>query len=202
MSARIINGKAFADHLSARIVSAISTFQSETGRVPGLAVVLVGNDPASEVYVRSKDRKALELGMKSFQHILPENTTQEQLLELVAELNANDAVDGILVQLPLPKQIDELAIVSAVDHGKDVDGLHVVSAGRLVAGLPGMTSCTPLGCLMLLKDQLGDLSGLDAIVIGRSGRSNRTRTLAGFTLSGSESSTHQSAGKACASISG
>ncbi len=143
-------------------------FQSETGRVPGLAVVLVGSDPASEIYVRNKGRKALELGMESFQHILPENTTQEHLLELVAELNANDAVDGILVQLPLPKHIDELAVVSAVDPGKDVDGLHVVSAGRLVAGLPCMTSCTPLGCLMLLKDQLGDLSGLDAIVIGRS----------------------------------
>jgi methylenetetrahydrofolate dehydrogenase (NADP+)/methenyltetrahydrofolate cyclohydrolase len=168
VSARIINGKALAERLSGRIVSAISTFQSETGRVPGLAVVLVGNDPASEVYVRSKHRKALELGMESFQHILPENTTQEQLLELVAELNANDAVDGILVQLPLPKQIDEFTIVSAVDPGKDVDGLHVVSAGRLVAGIPGMTSCTPLGCLMLLKDQLGDLSGLDAIVVGRS----------------------------------
>ncbi len=168
MSAKIINGKAFAERLSGRIVSAISTFQSETGRVPGLAVVLVGNDPASEVYVRSKDRKALELGMESFQHILPEKTTQEHLLELVAGLNANDAVDGILVQLPLPKQIDELTVISAVDPSKDVDGLHIVSVGRLVAGLPGMTSCTPLGCLMLLKGQLGDLSGLDAIVIGRS----------------------------------
>ncbi len=106
--------------------------------------------------------------MESFQHILPENTTQEHLLALVAELNANDAVDGILVQLSLPKQIDELTVVSAVDPSKDVDGLHIVSVGRLVAGLSGMTSCTPLGCLMLLKDQLGDLSGLDAIVIGRS----------------------------------
>ena len=154
MSARIINGKAFAERLSGRIVSAISTFQSETGRVPGLAVVLVSNDPASEVYVRSKDRKALELGMESFQHILPQNTTQEQLLELVAELNANDAVDGILVQLPLPKQIDELTIVSAVDPGKDVDGLHVVNAGRLVAGLPGMTSCTPLTAVDLYFAEL------------------------------------------------
>ena len=162
MSARIISGKVFAERLSERIVSAISTFQSETGRVPGLAVVLVGNDPASEVYVRSKGRKTLELGMESFQHILPENTTQEHLPELVAELNANDAVDGILFQLPLPKQIDELAVVSAVDPGKDVDGLHIFSAGRLVGG-PSRH-----GCLMLLKDQLGDLSGLDAIVIGRS----------------------------------
>jgi len=168
VNARIINGKAFAERFAERIASAVSTFRSETGRAPGLAVVLVGNDPASEVYVRNKGRKILELGMESFQHILPESTTHEQLLELVAELNANDAVDGILVQLPLPKHIDELAVVSAVDPGKDVDGLHVVSAGRLAAGLPGMTSCTPLGCLMLLKDQLGDLSGLDAIVIGRS----------------------------------
>ena len=168
MNARIINGKAFAESLSERLVSAISAFQSETGRVPGLAVVLVGHDPASEIYVRSKGRKTLELGMESFQHILPETTTQDDLLELVAELNANDAVDGILVQLPLPEQIDELTVISAVDPSKDVDGLHVVSVGRLVAGLPGMTSCTPLGCLMLLKDQIGDLSGLDAIVIGRS----------------------------------
>src|SRR3954447_12232096 len=168
VSARIINGKAFAESLAQRLVPAISAFQSETGRVPGLAVVLVGNDPASEIYVRYKGRKSLELGMQSFQHILPENTTQDDLLELVAELNANDAVDGILVQLPLPRQIDELTVISAVDPSKDVDGLHVVSAGRLVAGLPGTTSCTPLGCLMLLKDQIGDLSGLDAIVVGRS----------------------------------
>jgi methylenetetrahydrofolate dehydrogenase (NADP+) / methenyltetrahydrofolate cyclohydrolase len=168
VSAKIINGKAFAESLSARLVSAISAFQSETGRVPGLAVVLVGNDPASEIYVRNKGRRTLELGMESFQHILPEHTTQDHLLELVAELNANDAVDGILVQLPLPRQIDELRVISAVDPSKDVDGLHLVSAGRLMTGLPGMTSCTPLGCLMLLKDQIGDLSGLDAIVIGRS----------------------------------
>jgi methylenetetrahydrofolate dehydrogenase (NADP+) / methenyltetrahydrofolate cyclohydrolase len=161
VSARIINGKDFAESLSKRMVPAISAFQSETGRVPGLAVVLVGDDPASEIYIRNEGRKALELGMGSFQHILPASTTQNDLLDLVAELNANDAVDGILVQLPLPGQIDELAVISAVDPGKDVDGLHVVSAGRLVAGLPGMTSCTPLGCLMLLKDQIGDLSGLD-----------------------------------------
>jgi methylenetetrahydrofolate dehydrogenase (NADP+)/methenyltetrahydrofolate cyclohydrolase len=168
VNAKIIDGKAFAASLSARMAPAIAAFQSETGRVPGLAVVLVGDDPASETYVRNKGRKAVELGMESFQHILPANTTQDQLLELVAELNANDAVDGILLQLPLPRQIDELTVIGAMEPGKDVDGLHVVSAGRLMAGRPGMTSCTPLGCLMLLKDQIGDLSGLDAIVIGRS----------------------------------
>ena len=168
MSAKIIDGKAFAASLSRRMGPAITAFQSATGRVPGLAVVLVGDDPASEIYVRNKGRKAVELGMESFQHILPANTTQDHLLDLVAELNANEAVDGILVQLPLPREIDELAVIAALDPGKDVDGLHVVSAGRLMAGCPGMTSCTPLGCLMLLKDQIGDLSGLDAIVIGRS----------------------------------
>ena len=168
MSAKIIDGKAFAASLSRRMAPAIAAFQSETGRVPGLAVVLVGDDPASEIYVRNKGRKAVELGMESFQHILPANTTQDHLLGIVAELNANDAVDGILVQLPLPREIDELAVIAALDPGKDVDGLHVISAGRLMAGCPGMTSCTPLGCLMLLKDQIGDLSGLDAIVIGRS----------------------------------
>ena len=168
MSAKIIDGKAFAASLSRRMGPAITAFQSATGRVPGLAVVLVGDDPASEIYVRNKGRKAVELGMESFQHILPANTTQDHLLDLVAELNANEAVDDILVQLPLPREIDELAVIAALDPGKDVDGLHVVSAGRLMAGCPGMTSCTPLGCLMLLKDQIGDLSGLDAIVIGRS----------------------------------
>jgi len=168
VSAKIIDGKAFAASLSRRMGPAITAFQSATGRVPGLAVVLVGDDPASEIYVRNKGRKAVELGMESFQHILPANTTQDHLLDLVAELNANEAVDDILVQLPLPREIDELAVIAALDPGKDVDGLHVVSAGRLMAGCPGMTSCTPLGCLMLLKDQIGDLSGLDAIVIGRS----------------------------------
>ena len=168
MRTKIIDGKAYADGLAGRITAALPAFVEKTGRVPGLAVVLVGSDPASEIYVRSKGRKTRELGMASFEHILPEETSQDQLLALIGELNADNAVDGILVQLPLPAHIDELTVIHAIDPNKDVDGLHPESAGRLVAGRPGLVSCTPLGCLMLLRDQLGDLTGLDAIVIGRS----------------------------------
>lgn len=168
MRANIIDGKAFADGLAARITAVLPAFTEKTGRAPGLAVVLVGSDPASEIYVRSKGRKTRELGMASFEHILPEETRQDELLRLIEELNVDESIDGILVQLPLPAHIDELAIIHAIDPEKDVDGLHPESAGRLAAGLPGLVSCTPLGCLMLLQDQLGDLTGLDAIVIGRS----------------------------------
>ena len=168
MRATIIDGKACADGLADRIRAAVPAIVARAGRMPGLAVVLVGDDPASEIYVRNKGRKTRELGMASFEHILPANISQDELLAVVAALNADDAVDGILVQLPLPRHLDELAIISALDPDKDVDGLHPVSAGRLVAGIPGPVSCTPLGCLMLLRDQLGDLSGLDAIVVGRS----------------------------------
>jgi methylenetetrahydrofolate dehydrogenase (NADP+) / methenyltetrahydrofolate cyclohydrolase len=168
MVARIIDGKAYADRLAGRITTAIPFFREQTGRAPGLAVVLAGSDPASEIYVRSKGRKTRELGMQSFEHILPEGTSQVDLLRLVAELNANNAVDGILVQLPLPRHLDETAIIAAIDPRKDVDGLHPENAGRLLSGWLALVSCTPLGCLMLLKDQLGDLSGLDAIVVGRS----------------------------------
>lgn len=168
MSAKIIDGKAYADGLRDRVGVAILSFKESTGRVPGLAVVLVGDDPASEIYVRSKGRKTRELGMESFEYILPRNTDQNVLLKLVAELNANNSVDGILVQLPLPKHLSELDIIAAIAPDKDVDGLHPENAGRLVAGLPGLISCTPLGCLMLLKSHLGELSGLDAIVVGRS----------------------------------
>ncbi|MFM9851273.1 MAG: bifunctional methylenetetrahydrofolate dehydrogenase/methenyltetrahydrofolate cyclohydrolase FolD, partial [Sphingomonadaceae bacterium] len=147
----------------------VAAFRAETGAVPGLAVVLVGDDPASAVYVRSKEKLTVEVGMASFAHRLPADTTQEALVALVEALNADEAVDGILVQLPLPKHLDELAVISAIDPDKDVDGLHVVSAGRLVAGLPGHVSCTPLGCMMLIRDMLGDtLSGKEAVVIGRS----------------------------------
>ena len=168
MSAKLIDGKAYANRLGERITASLPAFAERTGRAPGLAVILVGSDPASEVYVRSKGKMARQLGMESFEHVLPQSTSQHELLALISELNADDRVDGILVQLPLPSQLDSLAVISAIDPAKDVDGLHPVSAGRLASGLPGLVSCTPLGCLMLLRSVLGDLSGLDAIVVGRS----------------------------------
>lgn len=167
-SAAIIDGRAFADGLGERIARQVSDFSAQTGRAPGLAVVLVGTDPASEVYVRSKGRMARNLGMESFEHVLPETVSQGELMALIARLNVDRAVDGILVQLPLPKGLDSLAVIKAIDPDKDVDGLHPVNAGYLASGLPGLVSCTPLGCLMLLQDSLGDLTGLDAIVVGRS----------------------------------
>ncbi len=166
--AAIIDGKGFAAQLGDRIGLEATHFAEITGRAPGLAVVLVGTDPASEVYVRSKGRMARKLGMESFEHVLPEDTAQADLLALIQRLNAEDAVDGILVQLPLPAQLDSLEIIAAIDPAKDVDGLHPINAGYLASGLPGLVSCTPLGCLMLLKSSLGNLSGLDAIVVGRS----------------------------------
>lgn len=169
MSAAIIDGKAFAAGLRAKVADGVEAFRTETGGVPGLAVVLVGEDPASAVYVRNKGRQTVEAGMLSFEHRLPADTTQDDLIALVVRLNADDRVDGILVQLPLPDHLDELAVVSAIDPDKDVDGLHVVSAGRLASGLPGLVSCTPLGCMMLIRHALGgDLSGKEAVVIGRS----------------------------------
>lgn len=168
MTAQIIDGKAHAEDFGNRISAAIAPFRGQTGRAPGLAVVLVGTDPASEVYVSSKGRMARKLGMESFEHKLPETASQRDVLDLVARLNADEAVDGILVQLPLPSHLDQLPVIEAIDPDKDVDGLHPLSAGRLVSGLPGLVSCTPLGCLMLLKSRLGNLSGLDAIVVGRS----------------------------------
>jgi methylenetetrahydrofolate dehydrogenase (NADP+)/methenyltetrahydrofolate cyclohydrolase len=168
MTAEIIDGKAFAAGLRARIATLVPAFEAAAGRVPGLAVVLVGEDPASAVYVRSKGKQTREAGMASFEHRLPADTTQEALLALVDQLNADGAVDGILVQLPLPRHIDEQEVLLRIDPDKDVDGFHPVNAGRLATGLEGFVPCTPLGCLMLLKDRLGDLSGLDAVVIGRS----------------------------------
>jgi methylenetetrahydrofolate dehydrogenase (NADP+) / methenyltetrahydrofolate cyclohydrolase len=168
VSAAIIDGKAFALALRERIAAGVKTFAEQAGRVPGLAVVLVGEDPASQVYVRSKGQATEAAGMASFSHRLPVDATQDEVLGLVATLNADPAVDGILVQLPLPRQIDEQAVIAAIDPAKDVDGFSAVNAGRLAIGLEGFVPCTPLGCLMLLEDRLGDLSGLDAVVIGRS----------------------------------
>jgi methylenetetrahydrofolate dehydrogenase (NADP+)/methenyltetrahydrofolate cyclohydrolase len=166
--ATIIDGKAFAAGLRARIAEAVPAFSSATGRVPGLAVVLVGDDAASAVYVASKGKATVAAGMASFEHRLPADTKQEELIALVRQLNADESVDGILVQLPLPKHLDEQAVVDAISPDKDVDGLTPISTGRLALGLPGLVPCTPLGSLMLLKDHIGDLSGKDAIVIGRS----------------------------------
>ena len=168
MTAAIIDGKAFAQGLRARVAEYAASFAAEAGRKAGLAVVLVGEDPASQVYVRSKGKQTLECGMESFEHKLPADTPEADLLALVARLNADPAVDGILVQLPLPGHMDEQSVIAAIDPDKDVDGFHVINAGRLAVGLPGFVPCTPLGCIMLLKDRLGSLSGLDAVVIGRS----------------------------------
>ena len=168
MSATIIDGKAFAAGLRARIADGVTAFRAQAGRAPGLAVVLVGEDPASNVYVRSKGKATREAGMESIEHRLPADVPAEDLLALVATLNADPTIDGILVQLPLPKHIDEQAVIAAIDPDKDVDGFHPINAGRLATGLPGFVPCTPLGCVMLLKSVLTNLSGLEAVVVGRS----------------------------------
>ncbi|TFI60035.1 bifunctional methylenetetrahydrofolate dehydrogenase/methenyltetrahydrofolate cyclohydrolase FolD [Sphingomonas parva] len=168
MGAELIDGKAFAERLRKRVAEAVPSFSVATGRAPGLAVVLVGEDPASQVYVRSKNKATVGAGMASFEHRLPDTTSQDELIALVEQLNADESVDGILVQLPLPAGIDDKAVIEAIDPDKDVDGFHVISAGRLAVGEEGLVPCTPLGCLMLLRDRLGDLSGLEAVVIGRS----------------------------------
>ena len=168
MSAARIDGRAFAARLRARIAEAVPAFTAAAGRAPGLAVVLVGEDPASEIYVRSKGRATTEVGMASFEHRLPDSVSQEEVRALVSQLNEDDAVDGILVQLPLPAGIDDKAVIEAVDPAKNVDGFHPLNAGRLAIGEDGLVPCTPLGCLMLLKDRLGDLAGLEAVVVGRS----------------------------------
>jgi methylenetetrahydrofolate dehydrogenase (NADP+)/methenyltetrahydrofolate cyclohydrolase len=168
MTAALIDGKAFAAGLRARVAERVAAFVAQTGRAPGLAVVLVGEDPASAVYVRNKGKATREAGMVSVEHRLPADVPQDTLLDLVDALNADPAIDGILVQLPLPGHIDERTVLTRIDPDKDVDGFHPVNAGRLATGLPGFVPCTPFGCVMLLKDVLGDLSGLDAVVIGRS----------------------------------
>jgi len=163
-----IDGKAFAEGLRERIGSHTQTLMSDTGLQPGLATILVGEDPASHVYVRSKNKQTVAVGMQSFHHELADDTTQQALLELIEQLNQDDAVNGILVQLPLPAHIEPMTVINAIDPAKDVDGFHIQNVGKLAIGEPGMVSCTPLGCLMLLKDRLGDLSGMNAVVVGRS----------------------------------
>jgi methylenetetrahydrofolate dehydrogenase (NADP+)/methenyltetrahydrofolate cyclohydrolase len=166
---RIIDGKGFAEGLRSRVAEEVTALKaSHNGLTPGLAVIIVGEDPASQIYVRNKNKQTIEAGMAGFEFKMPEDTSQADLLKKVLELNADDKVHGILVQLPLPDQIDEHEIINAIDPAKDVDGFHVVNSGLLATGQKAMVSCTPLGCLMLLKDRLGDLSGLDAVIIGRS----------------------------------
>ena len=167
--AAIIDGKAFAEGLLGRIKDAVGTLESTSGLIPGLATVLVGDDPASRVYVRNKVEKTAAVGMKSFSRHLAAETTTGELIALVESLNADDAVHGILVQLPLPDHLDATAVIKAIDPAKDVDGFHPLNAGGLAAGDPSaLVPCTPTGCLMLLKDRLGELAGLPALVLGRS----------------------------------
>ena len=167
MTATVIDGKAFAASLRARLATEVAALKAR-GITPGLAVVLVGEDPASQVYVRSKGKMTVEIGMNSYEHRLPAETPQADLLALIERLNADPAVNGILVQLPLPGHMDEAAVINAIDPVKDVDGFHILNVGRLATGQKAMVPCTPLGCLMLLRDHLGSLSGKRAVVIGRS----------------------------------
>ena len=166
--ARLIDGKAYAETLRADVAIEVARIKEEHGLVPGLAVVLVGEDPASAVYVRSKGEQTLAAGMHSETHRLSAETSQADLETLVRKLNADPAIHGILVQLPLPKGLDSAAVIAAIDPDKDVDGLSIINAGRLASSLPALTPCTPLGCMVLLRDVLGDLSGKRAVVIGRS----------------------------------
>tara|TARA_B100000927_G_C16460958_1_gene467833 strand:- start:913 stop:1809 length:897 start_codon:yes stop_codon:yes gene_type:complete len=166
--AKVIDGKAFSENLVARVAVEAKSLAAKIGRPPALAVVLVGEDPASAVYVRNKIERTTAAGMRSIEHRLDATTSQTELLALIDTLNEDDAVDGILVQLPLPKQIDEAAVINAVTPDKDVDGFHVVNAGRLATGQDALVPCTPFGCLLLLRDQFGSLSGLNAVVVGRS----------------------------------
>jgi len=167
MSATIIDGKAFAVDVRARVAAQVGKL-SETGIQPGLAVVLVGSDPASEVYVRSKGKMTTEVGMKSVEHRLSEDTSEADLLAIIEQLNADGTIHGILVQLPLPKHLDEDLVINSIDPAKDVDGFHISNVGLLGTGQKSMVPCTPLGCLMMLRAHHGSLSGMNAVVIGRS----------------------------------
>jgi methylenetetrahydrofolate dehydrogenase (NADP+)/methenyltetrahydrofolate cyclohydrolase len=168
MTARLIDGKAAAAAVREQVAGLVPEFVARTGRPPGLATVLVGEDPASAVYVRSKNRATAEAGMAGFAHNLSDTISEAELLELIGQLNADDSVDGILVQLPLPTHIDAALVIATVDPAKDVDGFHPINAGRLATGLESLVPCTPLGCLHLLKAELGSIAGLEAVVVGRS----------------------------------
>ena len=168
MSARIIDGKTISADLRGKVTDAVHRLRRDRGIVPGLAVVLVGKNPASEVYVRNKSKAVAEAGMRAFDRKLPVTTGEADLLKLIAELNADADVNGILVQLPLPKQIDSQKVIAAIDPAKDVDGFHPLNVGRLASGLPGLVPCTPLGCVMLAKTVHTSLAGLEAVVVGRS----------------------------------
>lgn len=168
MTAEIIDGKAFAAKLRGEVAQQVAQLKADHGITPGLAVVLVGEDPASEVYVRSKGRSTVEAGMESFEHRLDASISEAELLALVAKLNADPAVHGTLVQLPLPDHINAEAVINALDPAKDVDGFHISNVGLLGTGQKAMVPCTPLGCLMMLRDRHGSLSGMEAVVIGRS----------------------------------
>jgi methylenetetrahydrofolate dehydrogenase (NADP+)/methenyltetrahydrofolate cyclohydrolase len=168
MPAQLIDGKIYAERLRTQVAAEVGQLRADYGIQPGLAVVLVGEDPASEIYVRSKGEHSLAVGMHSVTHRLPADTEQHDLLRLVGELNTDPLIHGILVQLPLPKHLDERAVIAAINPDKDVDGLHVINAGRLASGIPALTPCTPLGCMILLKETVGDLTGKRAVVVGRS----------------------------------
>ena len=168
MTARIIDGKARAAALRTEVAARVAELRGATGRVPGLAVVLVGEDPASAVYVRNKGRATKDAGMLGVEHRLPADTDTATIVDLVRRLNADPAIDGILVQLPLPPHCDAQAVIQAIDPDKDVDGFHPINAGRLATGLPGFVPCTPYGCLLLIQDVHRDLAGLEAVVVGRS----------------------------------
>jgi methylenetetrahydrofolate dehydrogenase (NADP+)/methenyltetrahydrofolate cyclohydrolase len=166
--AKLIDGKIYAERLRAEVATEVARLRAEHGLQPGLAVVLVGEDPASQIYVRSKGEHSLAAGMHSVTHRLPADAEQHDLMRLIGELNTDPLIHGILVQLPLPKHLDEKAVLAAINPDKDVDGLHVVNAGRLASGLPALTPCTPLGSMILLRETVGDLAGLRAVVVGRS----------------------------------
>jgi methylenetetrahydrofolate dehydrogenase (NADP+)/methenyltetrahydrofolate cyclohydrolase len=168
MTATLIDGKAFAAKVRARVAEEVAALKAEHGLVPGLAVVLVGEDPASQVYVRNKGAQTVEVGMASFEHRLDAATPEAEVLALVERLNADPSVHGILVQLPLPKHCDADKVINAIDPAKDVDGFHISNVGLLGTGQKALVPCTPLGCLMMLRDHLGDLAGLEAVIVGRS----------------------------------